>query len=69
MLDEQVVRFQFRKVDGSIRRALGTRNEVLIPQADAPTYLDDISGKSVVFWDLEERAFRSFSKKAEVSMI
>jgi hypothetical protein len=31
--------------------------------------IDDISSKSVVFWDLEERAFRSFSKQAEVSVI
>lgn len=68
-LDEQVVKFQFRKVDGSIRRALGTRNEVLIPKIDAPAYLGDISSESVVYWDLDERNFRSFSKKAEVSMI
>jgi hypothetical protein len=69
VLDEQVTRFQFRKKDGSIRRALGTRNEILIPKIDAPAYLDDISGKSVVFWDLEERAFRSFSKEAEVAVL
>jgi hypothetical protein len=31
--------------------------------------IDDISSKSVVFWDLEERAFRSFSKQADVSVI
>jgi hypothetical protein len=33
------------------------------------SYLDDISKKSVVFWDLEEEDFRSFSKTAEVSII
>lgn len=69
VLDEQVTRFQFRKKDGSIRRALGTRNEILIPKIDAPRFLDDVSTKSVVFWDLEERAFRSFSKEAEVSVM
>lgn len=69
VLDEQVTRFQFRKKDGSIRRALGTRNEILIPKIDAPRLLDDVSPKSVVFWDLEERAFRSFSKEAEVSVL
>lgn len=69
VLDEQVTRFQFRKKNGSLRTALGTRNETLIPNIDAPRFLDDISTKSVVFWDLEERAFRSFSKEAEVSVM
>lgn len=69
LLDENVARFQFRKMDGSIRNALGTRNEVLIPKEECIKYIDDISPKSVVFWDLEEKAFRSFSKQAEVSII
>ena len=69
VLDENVTRFQFKKLDGSIRNALGTRNELLIPKEEGVTYLDDISNKSVVFWDLEEKAFRSFSKNAEVSVI
>ena len=69
VLDENVTRFQFKKLDGSIRNALGTRNELLIPKEEGVTYLDDISNKSVVFWDLEEKAFRSFSKNAEVSLI
>jgi hypothetical protein len=69
VLDENVTRFQFKKLDGSIRNALGTRNELLIPKEAGVTYLDDISKKSVVFWDLEEKAFRSFSKNAEVSVI
>ena len=69
VLDENVTRFQFKKLDGSIRNALGTRNELLIPKKEGVTYLDDISNKSVVFWDLEEKAFRSFSKNAEVSVI
>lgn len=69
VLDENVTRFQFKKLDGSIRNALGTRNELLIPKEAGVTYLDDISKKSVVFWDLEEKAFRSFSKNAEVSII
>jgi hypothetical protein len=69
LLDENVARFQFRKMDGSIRNALGTRNELLIPKEECIKMIDDISSKSVVFWDLEERAFRSFSKQAEVSII
>ena len=69
LLDENVARFQFKKLDGSIRNALGTRNENLIPKEDEVNFIDDISKKSVVFWDLEEKAFRSFSKNAEVSVI
>ena len=69
VLDENVARFQFRKKDGSIRNALGTRNELLIPKDQQVAYIDDISHKSVVFWDLEEEDFRSFSSDAEVSII
>ena len=69
VLDEKVIRFQFRKKDGSMRNALGTRNEVLIPKQAQVKYLDDVSKKSFVFWDLEEQAFRSFSRDAEVSVI
>jgi hypothetical protein len=69
VLDESVTRFQFKKLDGSIRNALGTRNELLIPKQAMVSYLDDISKKSVVFWDLEEEDFRSFSRTAEVSII
>jgi hypothetical protein len=69
VLDENVTRFQFKKLDGSIRNALGTRNELLIPKQAMVSYLDDISKKSVVFWDLEEEDFRSFSRTAEVSII
>ena len=69
LLDENVARFQFKKLDGSIRNALGTRNELLIPKEECIKFIDDISPKSVVFWGLEERAFRSFSKQAEVSII
>jgi WYL_2, Sm-like SH3 beta-barrel fold len=69
VLDEGVMRFQFKKLDGTTRTALGTRNELLIPKQAQVSYLDDISNKSVVFWDLEEEDFRSFSKNAEVSVI
>jgi len=69
VLDENVTRFQFKKKDGSIRTALGTRCEILIPKEERINMIDDISPKSVVFWDLEEKAFRSFSKTAEVAII
>ena len=69
VLDENVTRFQFKKMDGTTRTALGTRNELLIPKQAMVSYLDDISNKSVVFWDLEEEGFRSFSRNAEVAVL
>lgn len=69
LLDENVARFQFKKMDGTTRTALGTRHELLIPKEESINMIDDISPKSVVFWDLEERAFRSFSKNTEVFVL
>jgi len=69
LLDERVVRFQFKKMDGSIREALGTRQEVLIPKQAHVKCLDDISNKSFVYWDMEEESFRSFSVNAEVATL
>jgi hypothetical protein len=69
LLDENVTRFQFKKMDGTTRTALGTRHEILIPKEECINMIDDISTKSVVFWDLEEKAFRSFSKNAEVFVL
>ena len=46
VLDENVTRFQFKKLDGSIRNALGTRNELLIPKEECINMIDDISPKS-----------------------
>lgn len=69
LLDENVARFQFKKMDGTTRTALGTRHELLIPTEESINMIDDISPKSVVFWDLEERAFRSFSKNTEVFVL
>jgi hypothetical protein len=56
-------------MDGTTRTALGTRHELLIPKEECVNMIDDISPKSVVFWDLEEKAFRSFSKNAEVFVL
>ena len=70
ILDNNVARFNFRKKDGSIRNALGTRNIDLIPKHEYVKHCDDISEKkSVVFWDLEECSFRSLSTNAEVAVL
>ena len=64
-----VHRFNFRKKDGSIRNALGTRNTDLIPNHLFILEVDDISKKSVVFYDLEAEDFRSLSVGTEVALI
>jgi len=67
-LSNSVRRFKFVKLDGSIREALGTRNISLIPVQDAPSHCEDISDKSVVYWDLERLEFRSVSIKSFVGI-
>ena len=67
-LDTSVVRFYFKKKDGSMREALGTRNLDLIPKEENPGHLGDVSNKSTVYWDLEERAYRSVSNSSLVAI-
>lgn len=70
ILNGGVVRFQFRKKDGSIRNALGTRNVDLIPKNEYVKHVEDINEKkSVVFWDLEECSFRSLMTGVEVAVL
>ena len=69
ILNSGVVRFNFRKKDGSIRNALGTRNLDLIPKWTSPKHLEDISNTSIVYFDLEEQNYRSFCTNAEVAVL
>ena len=70
ILNSGVARFQFRKKDGSIRNALGTRNVDLIPKSEYVKHVEDINEKkSVVFWDLEECSFRSLMTGVEVAVL
>ena len=67
-LDTSVVRFYFKKKDGSMREALGTRNLNLIPKEENPGHLQNVSDKAIVYWDLEEGAFRSVSNSSLVAI-
>jgi len=68
ILNSGVARFNFKKKDGSIRNALGTRNVDLIPREDAPVQIYDLSKKALVYWDLELGEFRSVSEGSEVGV-
>lgn len=62
---EQAVKFQFRKKDGSVRDAVGTRNLELMVQEDGKRYEFKTAGKpecptTLGYWDLEKKAWRSF---------
>lgn len=65
VLAQSVKRFKFVKLDGTIREALGTRDVTLIPKdVHTPKFIDDVSEKSIVYWDLDEQDFRSVSTKS-----
>ena len=69
LLAKSVRRFAFIKKNGTIRVALGTRDVNLIPKdVRAPKWIDDVSEKSVVFWDLEAEDFRSLTMETYVSV-
>lgn len=59
MLDNGTVRFQYIKKDGSNREALGTRNTDLIPKEYQIKDVEDISMKTVTYFDLEAKGYRS----------
>jgi len=69
VLAESVKRFKFVKLNGEVREALGTRDIKLIPKdVRTPKFIDDVSEKSVVYWDLDEQDFRSVSTKSFVGI-
>jgi hypothetical protein len=69
VLAESVKRFKFVKLNGEVREALGTRDIKLIPKdVHTPKFIDDVSEKSIVYWDLDEQDFRSVSTKSFVGI-
>ena len=63
---EQAVKFQFKKKDGTIRDAVGTRNLEMMVQEDGSQYEFKTSGKpecptTLGYWDLDKKMWRSFT--------
>lgn len=63
---EQAVKFQFKKKDGTIRDAIGTRNLELMVQEDGKRYEFKTDGKpecptTLGYWDLEKKMWRCFT--------
>ena len=62
---KEAVKFQFRKKDGTIRDAIGTRDLEKMIQEDGKKYEFKTSGKpecptTLGYWDLEKKMWRSF---------
>lgn len=68
-LKNGIVTFRFRKLDGSIRVAIGTLQRDIL--ATKPIRKSDGSSSPMVqvFWDLEKNAWRSFQKGTEIDII
>lgn len=70
LLKKGVVKFTFKKKDGSLRTAIGTRNlnvasEKLGYNVPAP---QNLGSNPTAFYDLEKDAWRSFSWGSVVSI-
>ena len=68
-LREGIVNFAFRKLDGTLRIAVGTTNLGLIPEQHRPAGLITASDASVRFYDVEKAAWRSFSSRQECLIV
>jgi hypothetical protein len=65
-LREGVVQFAFKKVNGTLRTAVGTTNLTTIPTEHHPKGTGNPSDKSVRFFDIEKREWRSVSVLREI---
>lgn len=67
-LRKGLVKFTFKKVDGSIREAFGTRNMKYVPTENHPKGTGVEVDSVVKFYDLDKQAWRSVSVKAEIEI-
>ena len=65
-LREGIVQFAFKKVDGTLRTAVGTTNLSTIPTDHHPKGTGTSSDRSVRFFDIEKREWRSVSVSREI---
>lgn len=65
-LRKGVLAFGFKKLDGTFRTAVGTTNLSLIPREHHPKGHRESSPRTVVFFDVEKREWRSLSTRVEV---
>lgn len=73
MLD-QAVRFCFKKKDGTIRDANGTRKLELMVQEDGKRYEFKTAGRpecptTLGYWDLDKKMWRSFTLTSFIGLV
>jgi hypothetical protein len=61
-----VVQFAFKKLDGTLRTAVGTTNLATIPTEHHPKGVRESSPRQVCFFDIEKREWRSVSATREM---
>jgi hypothetical protein len=67
-LRKGLVKFTFKKLDGSIREAFGTRNMNYVPTESHPKGTGVEVDSVVKFYDIDKQAWRSVSVKAEIEI-
>lgn len=60
------VQFAFKKLDGTLRTAVGTTNITTIPSEHHPKGVRESSPRQVTFFDLEKQQWRSVSVNQEI---
>jgi hypothetical protein len=68
-LDRAVVHFAFRKLDGTLRTAVGTRNLSSIPIAHQPSSGKPSSTRVIAYFDVEKQLWRAVSRNVEVFLV
>ncbi len=61
-----VVQFAFKKLDGTLRTAVGTTSLTSIPVDHHPKGVKESSPRQVCFFDLEKGSWRSVSVNQEI---
>ena len=68
LLRSRVVQFAFKKLDGTLRTALGTTNLSSIPAIKHPQGVRESSPSVITFFDMEKQEWRSISVRSEIFM-
>ena len=66
LLRSRVVQFAFKKLDGTLRTALGTTNLSSIPTAKHPQGVRESPPSVITFFDMEKQEWRSISVRSEI---
>lgn len=63
-----VIQFAFKKLDGTLRTAVGTTDLTRVPTESHPSGEKPASPKVVTFWDMEKLSWRCVSITQEIFM-